>query len=448
MNRKVLMVNYYFPPHNVVAVFRALRFATHLGNCNWSPIILTCSPNDNEVPLDAKLEGRIPSDVLVERVVLTRPEERIKEVLRGMSFGHRRNGHVAVPTVSTAAHQSAAGSPTLREKISEFLFATPDNKIAWKRNAVLRGIELVSEQDVQVIYGSGPPFTALLVAAEISRKTHRPLVLDFRDPWSRCPWGPRMSSWYAQKRIQRLEAKVVRQASQVVLNTEMMASEFRSFYRNEPHDKFVSIPNGIDVDCDSSPTFEHSVPVSRQNRPFLLLHTGTLYGKRDPRPLFDAIGFLKRQGVGVRFEQFGQCDALFKADAYLQEIGLAGSIKLSPPVPHGEVLRRMSEADGFLLYQPGTSLQIPAKLFEMIPFRKPIVSIVEDGAASDIIQGYGLGTVGAPGNVESMAKAIHDAASNRGRLRSEGRWEAAMHDFDGRTLTKQLAGVFESVRPI
>ncbi len=400
------------------------------------------------MPLDAKLEGRIPSDVVVERVILTRPEERIKEVLKGILFGRRRTGQVAVSTAQTAAHQSTSVSPTFREKISEVLFATPDNKIAWKRNAVRRGIELVAKHGVQVIYGSGPPFTALLVAAEVSRKTHLPLVLDFRDPWSRCPWGPRMSSWYAQRRIKCLEAMVVRQASKVVLNTEMMASEFRSFYRNEPRSKFESIPNGIDVDSEQNPSLKQPFPVSGQESPFRLLHTGTLYGKRDPRPLFDAIALLKRQGVCVVFEQFGQCDAHFNADAYLKEIGLSGSIKLSPPVPHGDVLQRMSEADGFLLYQPGTSLQIPAKLFEMIPFRKPIVSIVEQGAASDIVHSYGLGTVGSPGDIESMANAIRNAAFDRERLHTEGQWEAAMHDFDGRTLTKKLAGILESVRHI
>src|SRR5262245_15156360 len=77
MERKVLMLNYYFPPHNVVAVFRALRFASCLGDFGWSPVVLTCHPHVHEVPTDEGLLKRIPEHVPVERVKWQDPRETL-----------------------------------------------------------------------------------------------------------------------------------------------------------------------------------------------------------------------------------------------------------------------------------------------------------------------------------------------------------------------------------
>ena len=44
---------------------------------------------------------------------------------------------------------------------------------------------------VEVIFASGPPFTAHWIARRLADRTGLPLVLDFRDPWTRAPFYPR-----------------------------------------------------------------------------------------------------------------------------------------------------------------------------------------------------------------------------------------------------------------
>jgi len=445
MSQSVLMLNYYFPPHNVVAVFRALRFVKHLPAFGWDPLVLSCVPDTRTDPVavDLALTARIPSDTVIERVPLRRSEDAIRSKVSALRRFCSRLENREAATSTQSARSTVAPQITWRQMVCENLFATPDDKIGWISTAVRRGLNLVKRHDVRVIYASGPPFSAHLAAATIGRLTGRPLVLDFRDPWARCPWGSRANTKLSQWRMARMEQRCVRRATCVILNNAAMTDEFRAFYDKEDREKFVSITNGIDADVlDYTSATDN---VATKNPTFRILHAGALYGKRDPRPFFDSIAHLRNAGCHVQFEQVGDCDERFEAISYARKLGLAESIRVCPPISHGEVLCRMHEVDSFLLYQPGSTLQVPGKLFEMIPFRKPIVAVVEEqGAAADIVRRYVLGAIGQPGNVTSMGSAIRRVRTQYNEMRKRGRWDAALRDFDGSNLTFQLAAALNA----
>ncbi|TWU54487.1 Glycosyl transferases group 1 [Rubripirellula tenax] len=342
----------------------------------------------------------------------------------------------------------------MRQKSSELLFAIPDNRIAWKKDAVDRGLQIVRENNCRLVYATAPPFSSLLVGREIAMRAGLPLVIDFRDPWTRVPWGPRNKSWLANRWVARLEKKCVTDASAVVLNTPELENDFVTHYSQQPREKFSSIPNGFDPEIklridsytESRSSAEESgatgSTVQESGGAMRLLHPGSVYRNRDPRPIIDAIAKLHRSGLSVFLEQIGFCDDNFDLKNYAIEKGVGDLVEVKPAVPHDEMLRRMAKVDGFVLLQPGTALQVPGKLFEMLLFRKPILAICVPGAVSSIVQRYQIGTIAEAGNVDQIANAIRQISKGNSL---PSLWDEAQKRFDGQQLTKEMASVFDCV---
>ncbi len=333
----------------------------------------------------------------------------------------------------------------LRQQVSELIFALPDNRIGWRKNAVRAGLQMVDELQPSVVFATGPPFTTLVVGAEIARRSGLPLVLDFRDPWTRVPWGPRNKSWVATRVAERFERRCVRQARRVVLNTSYLEQDFVDHYGTVHRHKFVTIPNGYDpkirqqvdhlrVQAATQPTVG--------DRAFHILHPGSLYRQRDPRQIVDAMAQLKDQGIDLRFEQLGRCDPSFRLADYVDRKDLSDQVRVSPGVSHRQMLEKMARVDAFLLLQPGTALQVPGKLFEMILFRKPIVAICAPGAISDLIEKYGIGVTAQAGDIDGIATAFRQLVETNW---ASEEWDAVLDDYDARHQAAQLARVFKEV---
>ncbi|QDT06286.1 D-inositol-3-phosphate glycosyltransferase [Rubripirellula lacrimiformis] len=454
-----LIVAFNFPPSATAGVHRTLRFTRFLADSNWHVSVLTSLP-DEDSRLDLALADKIPHSTDVLQVELIRPEDAMKDRIRNLRKADPRNDSAS--TLRSA--RQSAGCPVesiptqsqgrfdrlklplgkLRRQMVELLFAIPDNRVGWKNDAVSKGLEIVHKNKISLVYATAPPFSSLLVGREIARQAGIPLVLDFRDPWTRVPWGPRNKSWLANRWVARLEEKCVRDAAAVILNTDELEQDFVKHYSNLPRERFVTIPNGFDPEIRSrvATYLEEATSLPQENRPFRLLHPGSLYRNRDPRPIVDAIANLKQRNVQVVLEQVGFCDPGFNLQNYAQQRGVADQVEVHPPVPHDQMMRRMAEVDGFVLLQPGTALQVPGKLFEMILFRKPILAICVPGAVSRIVNEFQIGTIADDGNVDSITKAILQMI---GPDRSQPRWDDVAAEFDGEQLTSRLADVFDRV---
>ncbi|WP_323379624.1 glycosyltransferase [Stieleria sedimenti] len=417
--------------------------------------MLTSSPEDHS-RLDNHLASLVPPDIQVDGVKLVRPEDAIKLRLRRTL--RRTNAKQPTSSVTSDRLSGSSGSVVpgsadearpdttlqkLRRQATELAFAIPDDRIGWKRNAVTKGMEIVSERRPSLIYATAPPFSSLLVGQAIAREANLPLVLDFRDPWTRVPWGPRNKSWIANRWVARLERSCVYDASVVILNTPELRDDFANYYSKLPCEKFVSITNGFDPEIRPSiqSYLDAQVVASKDDKPLRLLHPGSLYRNRDPRPVVDAVAKLKANGKTIVLEQVGYCDPNFDLLRYAADRGVESQIEIKPAIPHDQMLRRMAEVDAFLLLQPGTSLQVPGKLFEMILFKKPILTLCVPGAVANIVNRYQIGTIAQADDADSIASAMAKLWTNS---TTSAMWDSVAADFDGRSLTKQLADVFNT----
>jgi glycosyltransferase involved in cell wall biosynthesis len=336
---------------------------------------------------------------------------------------------------------------SLRSLVSEFLFAVPDNKVGWRHTAARAAEKFIREFGSEVIFSSGPPFSSHLAALDASRRTGVPLVLDFRDPWSRDPWGRRGRSRASKMRHIAMERACVREASRIVLNTERMADEFRQHYSYLPAEKFICIPNGYDDWLlGETPALATNDTAKRPGHVTRILHPGSLYGQRNPTLLLQAIRRLRETvNEPIEFVQIGGCDSRLDMAQKVRQLGLEDCVHVLPAVSHREVCSQMADADILVVIQHGTSLQVPGKFFEMLGFRKPILAVVDEGATADLVQKYQVGFVAPSDSLDRTASALLDAvtAARSGTLQAN--FEAAIADLDGRKQAKRLAQVFEMV---
>jgi glycosyltransferase involved in cell wall biosynthesis len=243
----------------------------------------------------------------------------------------------------------------------------------------------------------------------------------------------------------KLERLCVRFADCVILNTERLRQNFVATYPKKWEHKFIAIPNGVD-DCIVKPVEEYlalSQP-RKDNTPLTLCHPGSIYWHRSLMPIIEAMRQLKQSGDQVYFEQIGLVThppdlAEQLLDWDLPEVRLLGRLS------HEATLQQMANSDVLVVIQPMSTLQVPAKLYEMLIFRKPILVITKDGATADLIKEYEIGFIADPTDPEKIAHAIRALDSQMKSELIRGDWDRAIHAFDSQNLTSQLVNVMTKI---
>jgi glycosyltransferase involved in cell wall biosynthesis len=414
------MIAYYFPPVGGLGAAgsqRAVRFARYLPAQGWQPVVLTAKESSYEsyLTLDPGLLMTVPEALTVIRTGVVRgltPLLELKARMTGLRGG--REAASATPLTAAAAPSVAAAARSrygrLKDVVTD-LFEIPDEQAGWLVPAVAAGLRAVRRHRIDVIYATARPWTALVVGLSLKALTGRRLVVDFRDPWMTNPF--RLGHSRVKNRVEAaLENRVVRRADLVVANTAHLREEFITRFGPRLAPRCVTIPNGFDPD-----ELVDVKPVARDGaaeHAFVLVHTGFLYGKRDPRLLIDAIARLHDRGLvprgAMRCELVGPVELSYDLGDVLRRHGLDSTVILHGQLSHAESLAHLAAADLALLLQPGTDTQIPSKLFEYVGMGKPIVAIAKPSSAvSAVVNEHCLGTVADAEDIEAIAAALHES---------------------------------------
>jgi hypothetical protein len=148
---------------------------------------------------------------------------------------------------------------------------------------------------------------------------------------------------------------------------------------------------------------------------------------------------IPREQIRVVF--VGSIDLSYHLPDFLRDAGLNEIVTLQPQVSYEESLAHLQQADAFLLLQPGTTTQIPSKLFDYIGIGKPILAISpKNGATYKLVAVEQLGELADPEASEQIARALE---------RLYQRWMLAGHSnmiaptvrekFNAKSLTAALA---------
>ena len=317
-----------------------LGFARHLPNWGWDTTVVA-PPRMPWEPVDPKLFTQVPSGTNVHHVPY--PMGRATKFLRWLA-------PIAI----------------------------------WLPGALWRCARVIRQEKPDALLTSGPPHDVHLAGAILRRRFNIPWVADFRDPWvthgiptpSRPLWG-RLEPAF--------ERAVFGRADAIVANTPSVRDALGAAYPAHVR-KMVAITNGYDPEA-----FAGDTPAPCRG-PVSVVHSGSVYAGRDPRPFLDAVRALNEEaGARITARFLGRAERGqdgFDLGAEIERRGLAGLVTLDGQLAHAEALRATTQADILLLLDsPGRRLGVPAKLYEYLGARRPILALAERGGDVEWVLG-------------------------------------------------------------
>jgi glycosyltransferase involved in cell wall biosynthesis len=410
---RVLMISFQFPPQaDTSGVQRVLRFVQDLAPLGWDSSVVTARASAYE-RIDA---ADLPAAVLPPGTVVHRPF-----------------------TPDAKRHFALAG------RYPAWL-ARPDRWVAWVPVAVAAGLAAVRRERPQVLWSSYPIASAHLAAHALSRLTGLPWVADFRDPMAHDGYPADPALW---RSFRRVEERVFARARRMVFTTAGAAALYRARYPARAADCAV-VPNGYD-----EASFELAAARPRVARPagapLRLLHSGVVYPEwRDPGALFEAMARLRRSHPGL--PAWGLDFRAAGHEAFVQQRagahGVLDQLRLLPPLPYVDALAEMLAADALLLLQgAGCNDQIPAKLYEYLRARRPILGLADPGGATGAaLQAAGVPLVAALEDPAAIAAALVQCLSDVQQGRAVLPQADAVAAASRRQRAAQLAALFDTVR--
>lgn len=426
---KILVVTHCFAPQGVSGALRMLRFCRYLPSYGIHPIVLTV-----QARFYAELDDTCPplDGFQIERTVMQGTP------LDWYRHWKRRRSPVGSTPEAAAPRPVPIGERFWFRQVVAVLQA-PDPHWGWYRPAVRAAKKLLARESVSAILSSGPPWTSHLVAKRLSRRYRLPWLADFRDPWGQNPGQADLPRW-RQALNRWLEARCIRQANLVLCNTDRMRDSFVRQYVGCPPEKFVVLTNGFD-----DPVISH-----RDNRPKkdrrLLLHLGSLYVGRRIDTFCEAVSDLIREGKlqpGSFYVLFlGDQDPslIAAAEQRTPELVRNGTIVFRKRVGWHEAQEKLWEADVLLLFQGSLTMEVPAKIFEYLSTGKPILSMVKEGALSELVRLTSAGECADPDDPSDIAQKLQHVLEQPPRDPLQAQQE--LYDrFHYRSLTSRLAGL-------
>ena len=372
---KALLVSFYFPPAGGGGVQRPLKLAQYLPGLGIETHVL--APDDPQwIHRDDAL--RVPTQAWVHRARYLGPT--------GRKPAEELHGKQGLERLGTQAR--LFGRRVL----------VPDENVSWNLTAVPAAIRIVRNYEIDVVITTSPPNSIHLVGAAAKRATGVRWVADLRD--SVVAHAHRRSESAAVRAKEKVDAGiarlVARSADAIVGVAEFISDEARSL---EPRGTVVTIPNGADFDDFEGLAY---TPGERLR----ITHTGSFFGKRDPRPFLQALHDSGVDAVARFLGDFRSADR-----EWAEALGLGDRLELIPYAPRATSLALQRDSDALLLLIPDAGGRgkgvLSGKVFEYLASARPVLAAVPpDGAAADLIRETGAGVVAAPDDVGGLREAL------------------------------------------
>ncbi len=432
MRKSVLIVTPFFPPINCSAVYRIIRMIKFLSEKNFEISIITI--DERTIPLnfnyDNDLLNKIPDDVKIYRIEALPVFQYLDYIKRAASMfsilnykkslinanEKYKNMQIYMP-INNELNKNSSIIQKLKNKINNYL-TIPDLYAFWIPVAYLKALKIIKKHNIKNIISTSPPGSSHITAYLLKKTLKLNWIADFRDPWTKTEklWESN-EKILLKKTVNRFfEKKTLENANYITFTTNEMKNEY-----SKMNEKLITkseiVTNGFDpndlIKIEAIKKEMNFCKRDNQNDSILFVHAGNLYSGRTPIPFLHAWGSLIKSG---KLPRKAFCIKFIGSHGeYIDKIidvrdkfNLQNQLILKDMIPHKEAYLELAQADVLLLLQPGTRLQIPAKLYEYIIFGKPILAISPFGSINEIIEKNDLGWWADSENIESIKKCLID----------------------------------------
>lgn len=429
--KRVLIITWYWPPSGGAGVQRWLKFSRYLPENGWEPVILTVDPAYASYPqTDEKLIDEIPASL---EVIRTKASTGIFSAYKKIT------GSSEIPYGGFVNESN----PGLLKKFLRFVrgnFFLPDSRHGWNRYAYKAALTIIKERSIDAVITTSPPHSTQLTGLKLSKKLDIKWIADLRDPWTEIYYSGELYQTLPARWINsRLESSVLKRAGKVIATCPSTAELFRNKLGiSSDTGRVISVTNG----------FDEADFYGNKGRPdrFVITYIGTLASGYDLSML--AASLLRcseenRPELILRF--IGKADA-----SVIRPLEDIPGIKVETLsyVSHPEAISWMSGSAALLLVIPSgekSTEMIPAKLFEYLASKRPVIALGRKGSDVDLIlRETSGGRLFGNGESGEMARYISELISDF----AAGIYEtnpAGLGNYSRRSLTTTIAGILDSL---
>lgn len=415
-----------------------MKFARYLPEFGWDVSVLQAA-NPSVPLLDQSLLDEVPADTVIEKARTFEPSYAAKQAVN-----KREGADTAVAPQPSRLRGALKSAATMALQ--------PDAQILWLPDAVRHGRQLLGRMRHDAVLATAPTYTNLLVGALLAKHAGLPLICDYRDEWdiSSTYWENAPKARLAHAVQGRMQRFVLRRSAAIVATTK--ASTARIAMRaSEAGVTPVArcIYNGWDAgDLTEASHVEAALP--RKAGMFRLVYAGTLWNLTSIAPIADAVEQLARESPQLlaRLELVAVGRKTPDQLAQLSRVATAGAtVENLDYAPHSVALATMRSADAVLLLLsnvPGAERVAPAKVFEYLAVRRPILGVLPEGEIAELIRANDADSHRLPTDVGGIATWLQQRLAQDGMAPAVGD-EAQIARFERRALTGELAGLLDQL---
>ena len=388
--KQILLISPYFPPSGDVGAKRALNLVRYLRSFGWEPLVLASPCRD--LNRNTELEQMLPENLYVSRKF-------------GPS-GRKSTLHEIKGTNTTNSLLKK-----LDEKGSN---CTPFDQYLWYVPAALaEGRRIVKHHNIHAIIVNADPWSGFIVAYYLARYADIPWIADLRDPWSIHKFKMSLKPAITRYLIETFESAFFKSAAKVILNTEFCCQAYRDKYRTTMEStRFTFIRNAFDMSAYKP---SESFPDTGK---FSMHYFGSFRIYLDPDPLFNLIRqFITKHGLTPEDMEL----VLYGIQRYrdielVKKLGLTGYIRYQDKVNQQDTLLHLKSASVLLLVEgPNRRLQLPAKLYDYLAAKRPILALSDNPELNNIIDKTASGVTADFFDPENCMQKLEYLYFNRGK---------------------------------
>lgn len=299
----------------------------------------------------------------------------------------------------------------------------------------VRKVKEISHNYDAIILTSPPPSFAL-IGIFLKKKISVPLILDFRDPWSK---HPVFTDSLLKKSLSEIfERKTINAMDSITTVTSTHCEYLKKKYPFIK-EKIYHIPHGFDEE-------DFKVIRKKKKETFEIAYVGGLAGETGSgKYFFNALknlveekkipkGKLKVKIVGYISDQEKEI---------IKKLGLSKYVDLKGFFPRKKALEELQKADAAWLSYKGSPFIVPSKLYEYIGSGKPILATVDKNSEiAQIIKDLKIGIVCNYSNVKEIEKGIMELLDKKFYLNPN---KKGIQQLSIRTVAKNFAEILDKV---
>jgi glycosyltransferase involved in cell wall biosynthesis len=320
--------------------------------------------------------------------------------------------------------------------------------VFWVPFAVIKGIQILRVQNCDLIYTSSPPHSEQLIGYVLSKLFRKPWIADFRDPILDSS-GYVPSSKFRLLIDKSLENLVVKNSDKIIIISNHYRKLISARYPKFSY-KFIIVTNGYDSELF------RSVPVENFDK-FTIVYSGSFYAKRSPKFFLRGLSrwlAMQPAGFASKVQVFFYGFVSDEAKMLVFEEELESVVHFPGMIPHESLIPKIKGADLLLLiigFDAQSKGTVTSKIFEYMASQRPILAIIPEGDAYEILKYYhSVYWVGSE-NEELLLNSLNQAY--RGYLKKPNRAAQSNnkalsylnHLYDAQTLTRNLSNIFSEI---